>query len=72
VKLREQVERTGQLGAVACAGQIVSYVFYIVLARRTDVSVFEDYVVAVGAVTVFASFTTLGLEKYAVRILPVL
>jgi O-antigen/teichoic acid export membrane protein len=72
VKLPEQVERTGQLGAVACAGQIVSYVFYIVLARRTGVSVFEDYVVAVGAVTVLASFTTLGLEKYAVRILPVL
>jgi O-antigen/teichoic acid export membrane protein len=71
VKFREHFGRAGQLAAVACAGQVVSYVFYIVLARRTDVSVFEDYAVAVGAVTLLASFTTLGLEKYAVRILPV-
>jgi O-antigen/teichoic acid export membrane protein len=71
VKLREHVGRAGQLVAVACAGQVVSWVIYIVLAHRTGVSEFEDYAVAVGAVTLLASFTTLGLEKYAVRILPV-
>jgi len=71
VKFREHIGRAGQLAAVACAGQVASYALYIVLARRTGVSEFEDYAVAVGAVTLLASFTTLGLEKYAVRILPV-
>ena len=31
---------------MAVAGQIVSYVIYIVLARRTHLSAFDDYVVA--------------------------
>jgi O-antigen/teichoic acid export membrane protein len=57
--------------AVACAGQVASWLIYIVLAHRTGVSEFEDFAVAVGAVTLLASFTTLGLEKYALRILPV-
>ncbi len=58
--------------AVACAGHVASWLIYVVLAHRTGVSEFvEDYAVAAGAVTLLASFTTLGLEKYAVRILPI-
>jgi O-antigen/teichoic acid export membrane protein len=71
VKFEEHIGRTGKLVAVACAGQVASWLIYIVLAHRTGVSEFEDFAVAMGAVTLLASFTTLGLEKYALRILPV-
>jgi len=71
VKFGMHFKRAGQLAGVSGAGQVVSYVLFIVLARHTSVSAFEDYAVAVGAGTLLASLTTLGLEKYSVRILPV-
>jgi len=71
VEFQEHLGRAGKLATVACAGQGVSWLIYVVLAHCTGVSEFEDFAVAVGAVTLVASFTTLGLETYAVRALPV-
>ena len=42
----------------------------VFLARALDVKTFGDYNVALAALTLLAAFTTLGLEKYALKCLP--
>jgi len=57
---------------LAVAGQSVAYFLTIVLARQLSVDGFEAYAVASAAFTLMVMYTPRGLEKYALRILPVL
>jgi O-antigen/teichoic acid export membrane protein len=62
--------QAARLSGLAISGQLLFYLLSIVLARRLGTEGFEHYAVAVAAVTLPASFATLGLEKYAMRVLP--
>ncbi len=57
---------------LAVAGQSVAYFLTIVLARQLSVDGFEAYAVASAAFTLMVMSTPRGLEKYTLRILPVL
>lgn len=66
----EHFGRAVKLSTLAIAGQGLFYGLSVLLARRLGVDGFEAYSVAVAAVLLLASVSTLGLEKYALRVLP--
>ena len=59
-----------------CALSFINWVLFyglgVFLARELGVGGFKAYSVAIATLTLLASFATLGLEKYAVRVLPAL
>lgn len=59
------------LCALALANYLWFYVTNIVLARNLNVPDFDDYSVAISVVTVLSTVATIGLEKYALRCIPV-
>ena len=59
------------LCALALGNFLLFYVTNIALARRLPLRDFDDYSVAVSMVTVLSTIATLGLEKYALRCIPV-
>jgi O-antigen/teichoic acid export membrane protein len=60
------------LAVLAVAGQAIAYVLSVVLARRLGVAEFEAYAVAASAFILMANVAPQGLEKYGLRLLPVL
>lgn len=50
---------------------VLMYLANIYLARNMDIEAFDDYSVAVSIVTLLASIATLGLEKYALRLVAI-
>lgn len=58
------------LCALSFANYGLLYGTSILLARTLDAREFDDYNVAVSSVFMLVSFTTLGLEKFALRCLP--
>lgn len=68
---RSSYSRALSLCALALANFVLFYVTNIALARRLSLGDFDDYSVAVSIVTVLSTVATLGLEKYALRCLPV-
>jgi O-antigen/teichoic acid export membrane protein len=67
-----QTGRATRLAILAVAGQSVAYFLTIVLARELGAEGFEAYAVASAAFTLMVMYTPRGLEKYALRLLPVL
>lgn len=63
--------RAFSLCGLALTNYFLFYVTNIQLARRLSLSDFDDYSVAVSIVTILSTVATLGLEKYALRCLPV-
>lgn len=59
------------LSLLAVGNFFLLYIASIALARKLSVSDFDDYNVALSIVTVLGTLSTLGLEKYALRCLPV-
>jgi O-antigen/teichoic acid export membrane protein len=64
--------QAAKLAAIAIAGQGIAYSLSVFLARRLGVAGFEAYVVASAAFMVMVSCAPLGMEKYSLRMLPVL
>ena len=52
----------------ALANYAIMYVAHILLARSLTVDDFGDYSVAISIVTILSTLATLGLEKYALRV----
>jgi len=61
-----------KLAAIAFAGQGITYVLTMFLARRLGIDGFEAYVVASAAFILMVAFAPLGIEKYTLRLLPAL
>ena len=61
-----------KLAAMAFAGQGITYLLTMVLARQLGVDGFEAYVVASAAFILMVAFAPLGIEKYTLRLLPAL
>lgn len=59
------------LCVLALASYLWFYVTNIVLARNLSVSDFDDYSVAISIITVMSTVATIGLERYALRCIPV-
>lgn len=70
--MRETLRKALQLCLLALANYLLFYGIGVFLARDLGVSGYKSYSVAIATLTLLASFTTLGIEKYAVRILPAL
>lgn len=68
--MRETVRKALQLCLLALTSYLLFYGIGVYLARALGVSGYKTYSVAIATLTLLASFTTLGLEKYAVRALP--
>ena len=60
------------LGMIAVTGQGVIYLLSVVLARQLGVDGFEAYAVASAAFTLMVVSAPRGIEKFALRIIPVL
>jgi O-antigen/teichoic acid export membrane protein len=67
-----QSGQAAKLAALAVAGQVITYMLTMVLARRLGVGGFEAYAVASAAFILMVTFVPRGVEKYALRILPAL
>ena len=63
--------RALSLSLLAVGNFFLLYFSSIALARKLSVSDFDDYSVALSMVTVLSTLSTLGLEKYVLRCLPV-
>lgn len=61
-----------KLSALSLSGQVVSYVLGIFLARQLGVQGFEVYVVASAAFILMVTLVPQGLEKYSLKLLPIL
>ncbi|MCX7304012.1 MAG: polysaccharide biosynthesis C-terminal domain-containing protein [Hyphomicrobiales bacterium] len=61
-----------RIALVALAGHGIAVVLSILLARHIAVNEFEAYVVAASAFIVMVAIAPLGIDKYAVRLLPAL
>ena len=61
-----------KLAALAVAGQAITYLLAVVLARRLDVGEFEACVVASAAFILMVTVASRGVEKYTLRMLPAL
>lgn len=59
------------LSGLALGSFILLYVTNIALARKLPLGDFDDYSVALSLVAVLSTLATLGLEKYALRCIPV-
>jgi len=57
------------LFGLSLGNYVLMYWANIFLARRLDMDAFDDYSVAISVVTLLSSLATLGLEKYALRLL---
>lgn len=68
--MRQKLTQPLALCLLAFASYGLFYGLTIFLARTLDTEGFESYNVAVATLTLLASLTTLGLEKYALRALP--
>ena len=68
---RTDYSRALGLSGLALGNFVLFYVTNILLARTLSIRDFDDYSVAVSIVTVLGTVATLGLEKYALRCLPV-
>jgi O-antigen/teichoic acid export membrane protein len=66
------IGRATRLALLATAGQGVIYLLTVVLARQLGVDGFEAYAVASAAFTLMVTFAPRGIEKFALRVLPVL
>jgi len=68
-----RAEYSGSL--VLCVLAVVNYLlFYVInitLARNLSVRDFDDFSVALSAITILSTVATLGLDKYALRCIPV-
>ena len=60
------------LAALAVAGQCITYLLTMALARTLGVAGFESYVVASAAFILMVTFAPRGVEKYTLRLLPAL
>ncbi|WP_139556113.1 lipopolysaccharide biosynthesis protein [Methylotetracoccus oryzae] len=67
----ENYSRPLGLAGLAVANYLLLYVANIAVARHLNPADFDDYSVALSIVTVLSTVSTLGLEKYALRCLPV-
>lgn len=67
--MRENLRKPLQLCLLALINYILFYGIGVFLARELGISGFTSYSVAIAALTLLASLTTLGLEKYAQRAL---
>ena len=67
---RGQLGTAARLALLAVFGEALFYGLYIAMARTLDDLEFERFAVAVATVTLVAAVTTLGLDKYAMRVLP--
>jgi O-antigen/teichoic acid export membrane protein len=60
---------------VLCVLALVNYaLFYVInitLARNLSVKDFDDFSAALSAITILSTVATLGLDKYALRCIPV-
>lgn len=56
---------------LALANYALIYGANIMLARTLNVGEFDDYSVAISTVTILSTLATLGIEKYALRAIPV-
>lgn len=61
-----------RIAAVAMIGHAVTYLLSILFARNLGVEGFEAYVVAAATFVLMLNFAPLGLDKYAIRLLPAL
>jgi len=68
---KSNYSRPLSLAALAIGNYLLLYVANIALARQLSAADFDDYSVALSLVTVLSTFATLGLEKYALRCIPV-
>lgn len=68
---RSNYSRPLSLAALAIGNYLLLYVANIAIARQLSSGDFDDYSVALSLVTVLSTFATLGLEKYALRSIPV-
>lgn len=67
--MRENVRKALQLCLLALVSYLLFYGIGVFLARALGVGGFKAYSVAIATVTLLASLSTLGLEKYAQRAL---
>ena len=67
--MRENVRKALQLCLLALVSYLLFYGVGVFLARVLGVGGFKSYSVAIATLTLLASLTTLGLEKYAQRAL---
>lgn len=63
---------TSKIIVIAAAGQAISYGLAILLARQLGVVGFEAYAVASAIFIVMVALAPCGLDKYAIRAIPVL
>lgn len=70
--MRENTGNALRLCLLALVNYLLFYGIGVWLARVLGVSGFKAYSVTVATVTLLASFVTLGLEKYAQRVVPAL
>ncbi|WP_434132179.1 oligosaccharide flippase family protein [Methylocaldum sp. GT1BB] len=59
------------LCVLALVNYLLFYVINITLARNLSVRDFDDFSVALSAITILSTVATLGLDKYALRCIPV-
>ena len=59
------------LSGLALVNFLLLYLVNIALARKLPLADFDDYSVALSIITVLSTVATLGLEKYALRCIPV-
>lgn len=64
--------KVGPIVAIALCGHAVSLAISVLVARRLGIDQFEAYAVSASAFLLMVSVAPLGLDKYSVRILPVL
>jgi O-antigen/teichoic acid export membrane protein len=70
LRLRPDSYHSIVLFLLALANYALMYGANVMLARTLNVGEFDDYTVAVSAVTMLSTLATLGLEKYALRAFP--
>lgn len=70
--MRQTLRKALQLCLFALVSYVLFYGIGVFLARTLGVAGYKSYSVAIATLTLAASLATLGLEKYAVRVLPVL
>lgn len=62
----------GPIAAIALCGHALSLTISVLVARRLGLEQFEAYAVSASVFLIMVSIAPLGLDKYSVRILPVL
>lgn len=57
------------LFGLSLSNYLLMYLANIILARHLSIDAFDDYSVAISVVTLLSTIATLGLEKYALRLI---